>query len=151
MFYIPNKNTKQSNLFSIKTVITKYHPQVPLGGTTSASVANVGIEKSIHESGSRTVKEKGTTFITSNKRTLKKLGHIMKIFESMEESGILTKDVTKTTKNETKEHKGRSFVMLRGTLDTNLLENMLIDKGLIKAGKRTIRASEIFHSTTSFN
>lgn len=98
MFYIPNKNTKQSNLFSIKTVITKYHPQVPLGGTTSASVANVGIEKSIHESGSRTVKEKGTTFITSNKRTLKKLGHIMKIFESMEESVYWQKMLLKQLK-----------------------------------------------------
>ena len=40
----------------------------------------------------------------------------MKIVQSLEESGLLIKSVSKATENETKEQKGESFVMLIGTL-----------------------------------
>ena len=44
------------------------------------------------------------------------LDNTMKIVQSLEESGLLIKSVSKATENETKEQKGESFVMLIGTL-----------------------------------
>ena len=61
----------------------------PLGIT--ASVIDAGIQKTIH--GSRS-----TTLIISNEE----VKDIMKIVQTLEDSNILLKGVTKTIKNETK-------------------------------------------------
>ena len=52
----------------------------------------------------------------------------MKIIKSLEESALLTKDVSKTTKNEVKEQKGGFLAMLSGTLGPSLLGNLLHGK-----------------------
>ena len=66
----------------------------PLGITAAASAINAGIQKKIHGSGA-------TTLIISNE----KMNNIMKIVQTLEDSNILLKGVTKTINNETKEQK----------------------------------------------
>ena len=52
--------------------------------------------------------------------------------------------MAKQFKNEAKEQKGRFFGMLLGTLGASLLRNMLVGKGVIRAGERMIRAGQNF-------
>ena len=59
----------------------------------------------------------------------------MKIVQTLEDSNILLKGITKTNKNETKEQKGRFLSMLLGTLGSSLLANLLTGKGTIAAGE----------------
>ena len=66
----------------------------PLGITAAASAINAEIQKKIHGSGA-------TTLIISNE----KMNNIMKIVQTLEDSNILLKGVTKTINNETKEQK----------------------------------------------
>ena len=66
----------------------------PLGITAAALAIDTGIQKKIH--GSRT-----TTLIISNEE----MNDIMKIVQTLEDSNILLKGVTKTFKDETKEQK----------------------------------------------
>ena len=66
----------------------------------------------------------------------------MKIVQALENSGILLKGVTKTVKNETKEHKGGFLSMLLGTLRASLFGNLLTGKGIVRAGKGFLRAGE---------
>ena len=66
----------------------------PLGITAAASALDAGIQKKIHGSGT-------TTLIISNEE----MSDIIKIVQVLEDSNILLKGVTKTTKNETKEQK----------------------------------------------
>ena len=66
----------------------------PLGITAAASAVNAGIQKKIYGSGA-------TTLIISNE----KMNNIMKIVQTLEDSNILLKGVTKTINNETKEQK----------------------------------------------
>ena len=54
----------------------------------------------------------------------------MKIVQTLEDSNILLKGVTKTIKNETKEQKGGFLSMLLGTLGASLLGNLLSGKGI---------------------
>ena len=54
----------------------------------------------------------------------------MKILQTLEDSNILLKGVTKTIKNETKEQKGGFLSMLLGTLGASLLGNLLSGKGI---------------------
>ena len=68
----------------------------------------------------------------------------MKIVKSFEDSSFITKDVSKTIKNEAKEQKEGFLGMLLDTLGASLLGNLLTVKGTIKAGKGTIRAGEDF-------
>ena len=49
-----------------------------------------------------------TTLITSNEE----MNYFMKIVKSLEESGLLIKDVSETIKNEAKEQKGEFLSML---------------------------------------
>ena len=70
-----------------------------------------------------------TTLIISNKE----MNDIMEIVKSLEESGLLIKRVSETIKNETKEQKGGFLSMSLGTLNTNLLGNLLTGKGTIRA------------------
>ena len=60
-----------------------------------------------------------TTLIICNKE----MHDVMKIIKSLEESGLLIKDVSKIIKNEAKKQKGWFFSMLLGTLGAILLGN----------------------------
>ena len=53
------------------------------------------------------------------------MNDIMKIVQTLENSNILLKEVTKTIKNETKEQKGGFLSMLLETRGASLLENIL--------------------------
>ena len=77
-----------------------------------------------------------TTLIIYNKET----NRIMKIIKSFDESGLLIKSVSETTKNEAKEQKGGFLRMLLGTLAASLLGSALTGRGLIRTGEGTIRA-----------
>ena len=109
----------------------------PLGITAAASAINAGIQKKIHGSGT-------TTLIISNEE----MNYIMKIIQSLEDSNILLKGVTKTIEKKTKEQKGGFLSMLLGTLGASLLGNLLSGKGIVRAdyghpskkGKGIIRA-----------
>ena len=65
---------------------------------------------------------------------------IIEIVKSLEDSGLLFKGVSETTRNEAKEQKAGFLSMLLGTLGTNLLGNILVGKGRNKAGEGTVRA-----------
>ena len=93
----------------------------PLGLTAAASPTEAAIHKKMFGSGT-------TTLIISNEET----NDIMKIVKSLEECGLLIKDVSETVKNEAKEQKGGFLSMLLGTLHASL------------AGKGTIRAGQDF-------
>ena len=58
----------------------------------------------------------------------------MKIVQALEDSNILLKGVTETIKNETKQQKGGFFSILLGTIGATLLENLLSQKGIVRAG-----------------
>ena len=64
-----------------------------------------------------------------------KIGDIIKIVKSLEDSGLLLKGVTETVQNEVKEQKGGFLSMLLGTLGASLLGNLLTGKGIYRAGK----------------
>ena len=48
----------------------------------------------------------------------------------------MLKGVTKTIKNEIKEQKGRFLSILLGTIDAGLLGNILLGKGIVRAGSK---------------
>ena len=73
---------------------------IPLGLTAAASAADAGIQKKL---GSGT-----TTLIISNEE----MNDIMEIVQTLKNSNILLKGVTKTIKNETKEQKGGFYKCL---------------------------------------
>ena len=62
------------------------------------------------------------------------MNDIMKIVQALEDSNILLKGITKRIKNETKEQKGGFLIMLLGTLDANLLGNVLAGQGIVRSG-----------------
>ena len=62
------------------------------------------------------------------------MNDIMKIIQSLEDSNILLKGVTKTVNNETKEQKGGVLSMLLGTLGASLLGTILAGKGIVRVG-----------------
>ena len=63
-----------------------------------------------------------TTLIISNDD----MSHLIKVVTALEEHVILSKGISKTIKNETKEQKGGFLSMLLGTLGASLLGS--IDK-----------------------
>ena len=67
----------------------------------------------------------GNTTIISNKEV-----NNMKIFESLEESGLLIKGFSETIKNEAKEQKGGFLGILLGTLGATLIGNLLTGRGV---------------------
>ena len=84
----------------------------------------------------------------------------MKIIQSLEDSNILLKGITKTIENEIKEQKGGFLGMLLGTLGASLLGNILVQKGIVRAGYRNKEAKGIlragygskrFNSASFFN
>ena len=68
--------------------------------------------------------------------SLLKMNDIMKIIKSFEESGLLTKGVSETNKNEAKEQKGGFLGMLLDILGASILGNLLTSqgRGTIRAG-----------------
>ena len=111
----------------IKNVITSLAKSVliPLGLTAAASAADAGIHKKILESGNT------TTLIISNKD----MKDLIKIVNSLEDSGLLLKGVTESVQKEVKEQKGGFLSVLLGTLGASLLGNLLTGKGTFHAGK----------------
>ena len=81
-----------------------------------------------------------TTLVFSNED----LTHIMKIKKPLKESGLLKKSVGKTIKNEAKEQKSGFLGLLLVPLGANLLINMLVGKGVMRADEDTVRASQNF-------
>ena len=57
----------------------------------------------------------------------------MKLVKSLEESGLLIKEISETIKTEGKEQKGGFFSVLLGTLSPSILENALTGKGVTRA------------------
>ena len=106
---------------------------IPLGIMVAASATDAAIHKKMFRSGF-------TTLLIPNIE----MNDIMKIVKSLEESGLLTKGVRETIKNEANEQKGGFLGMLLRTLGASLLGNLLTGKCTIRAGEETIRADENF-------
>ena len=64
----------------------------------------------------------------------------MRIVQTLKDSYILLKGVTKTINNETKKQKGGFLSMPLGILGASLLGNLLAGKGTIRAGEGNVRA-----------
>ena len=109
----------------------------PLGITAAASVIDAGIPKKTHGSGTITSR-------ISNE----KMNDIMKFVQTLEDSNILLKGVTKTIKNETKKQKGGFLSMLLGTLGASLLGNLLTGKGIVRAGTGNKKGKGIVRAGT---
>ena len=96
---------------------------VPFGLTVAASAADAGIHKKILGSGNATL------IIPNNE-----MEDIIKIVKSPEDSGLLLKGGTETVQKEVKEQKGGFLSILLGTLGASLLGDLLIGKGVYRAG-----------------
>ena len=70
------------------------------------------------------------------------MNDVMKIVNSLEESGLLMKGVSETIKNEAKEQIGGFLSLLFGPLVACLLLNSLTGKRTVRACEGTIRAGE---------
>ena len=101
---------------------------IPLRLTAEAA-ADAGIHKKVLGSGN-------TILIISNDE----MEGIIKIVESLEDSGLLLKGFCETIQNEDKEQKGRFLSMLLGALGASLLGNILARKGINTVGDGFIRA-----------
>ena len=97
---------------------------IPLRLTAAATAADAGIHKKILVSGHR---PSSTTLIISNDD----MEDIIKIIKSLEDSGLLLKEVSKTVQDEAREQNGGFLSMLLGTLSASILENILTGKGAI--------------------
>ena len=106
---------------------------IPLGLIAAVLATDAAIHKKILESGT-------TTLIISNEE----MNDIIKIVKSLEESGLLIKDVSEIIKTEGKEQKTEFRIILLGTLGASLLGNLLTGKGEMRAGEGTIRAGQEF-------
>ena len=62
----------------------------------------------------------------------------MKIVKSLEDSGLLQKSVSETTRNEAKKQKVGFLTLLLDTSSGNLLGNMLAGKGMNRLGEEII-------------
>ena len=106
---------------------------IPLGLTAAVSATDAAIHKNMFESDV-------ATLIMSNEKMI----DIMKIVNSLEDSGLLIKSNSETIKSKAEEKKGLFLSMLLGTCIASLLENLLTGKGTNRAGKGTVRASQDF-------
>ena len=104
----------------------------PLGLTAAMFAIDRSIKKKMLGS--------GTTLIISNDE----MDDILKIVQSLENSGVLLKGVSETIQHEAKEQRGGFLSMLLGTLGASLLGDVLSKglsgKGVIKAGEEKNRA-----------
>ena len=62
------------------------------------------------------------------------MNDVMKTVQTLEDSNILLKGITKTVEEETKEQRGGFLGMFFGTLGASLLGNILTGKGMLRAG-----------------
>ena len=108
------------------------HVLAPLGITAAATAIDIGIQKETHVSAT-------TTLIILNKE----MNDMIKIVQTVENSNILLKAVTKTIKNETKEQREGFLSMLLGTLAASLLGNILAGKGIVRAGSGNKKEKEL--------
>ena len=107
----------------------------PLGLAAAMSATDGSIQKKIHGSGA--TEGAGVKLIIEQED----MNNIMKIIKALENSGILSKGVSKAIKNETKEQKGGFLSMLLGTLGASLLGNLLTGgKGIMRGGNIIVRA-----------
>ena len=138
----------KSGLPLLKNVIK---PLGMLGLTAAASATNAAINTKILVSGT-------TSLIISNDE----MKGIFQIVKSLEDSGILLKEVSETIKDEATKQKGGFLSALLSTLGASLLGDMLFSRkgkdairageGVIRAGYRSNRSSlRNFDSTTPFN
>ena len=118
----------------MKSLITPLAKSVliPLGLAAAESAVDAGIHKKILGSGNNTI------LIISNKD----MDDIIKIIESLEDSGLLLKGITESVQNEIKEQKGGFLSMLLGTLGASFLGNLLTSKGIHRADEGIVRAGE---------
>ena len=79
------------------------------------------------------------------------MNDILKIIEVLQNSNILLRGVTKTIKNETKEQKGVFLSMSLSTLGASLLGNLLIGKGILRAGSGNNKGKEILRAGSGNN
>ena len=77
-----------------------------------------------------------TTLIISNEE----MKDIIKRVKSVEDSGLLLKEVSEIVQNEAREQKGGFLSMLLCTLNASLLVNILASKEINKAREGVIRA-----------
>ena len=96
---------------------------------TAASATDAAIHKKMFGSGM-------ATSMISNEE----MNNIMKMVQSLEESGLLINSVSETIKNEAKEQKSGLLSILLGTLGASLSGNLLTGKGVMRAGEGTIKA-----------
>ena len=75
----------------------------------------------------------------------------MKIFKSIEELGLLIKEISKTIKNEAKKQKDRFLSMILGKLVASISGILLAGKGVRRAGERVIKTGQSFNSVSFFN
>ena len=101
--------------------------------TAAAAAADAGIHKKLLGSGNNhhSPSAPHITLIISNDE----INDIIKIVKSLEDSGLSLKGVTETVENEVKEQKGGFLSTLLGTLGASLLGDLLIGKGIYRAGK----------------
>ena len=105
---------------------------IPLGLTAAAAAAaDAGIHKKI-------LRSENTTLTVSNND----MEDLIKIVKSLEDSGLLLKEVTESVQNKVKEQKGGFLSALLGTLGASLLRNLLARKGINRAGEGIVRAGE---------
>ena len=80
------------------------------------------------------------TLIISNEE----MNDIIDTLKSLEDSGLLIKCVSETTKNGAREQKGGFLRTLLGTLGASVLGNLLTGKGAIREGQGTNREGQEF-------
>ena len=121
----------------------------PLGLTAAMSAIDGSIQKKIRGSGVKLIIEQ------------EDMKDIMKIIKALENSGILLKGVSKTSKNETKGQRDGFLSMLLGTLGASLLGNLSTGgkgnvasrakgKGIMRAGHGIVRAGSGSKKETKF-
>ena len=108
---------------------------IPLELTAAASPADAGIHKKNLGSGNN--HPSFTILIISNDE----IKDIIKIVKSLEDSGLLLKEVSETVQNEAREQKGEFLSMLLGTLGASLLGNILEGREINRADEGVVRAS----------
>ena len=95
---------------------------------SAAASADVAIQNNIFKPGM-------TTLIIWNKE----MDDIIKIGKSLKESGLLTKGISGTIKNEANEQRSKFLGIFLGKLGSSVLGNMLTHTGVMRVGEKTIR------------
>ena len=119
----------------MKSVLTPLAKSILLllGLSAGMLAADAAIQKKVYEADV-------TALIILNEE----MTDILKIVQSLEESGLLIKGVSETIKNKTREQNGGFLSMFLGTLAASILGSALTGRGVIRAGKGLIRTGENF-------